>query len=102
VTFTYLGNIEVDVEKPIVGLDPIMVLGGAVILGGGFGYLLTPFLCTAIFNLQNEAVIQPFKLMDEKLMMRIKRNRLTHSSRSFSNPVPDYYEERIYSLKDYR
>jgi len=102
VTLTYLGNIEIDVEKPIMGLDPIMVLGGAVILGGGFGYLLGPFLGTAIFNLQNKAVIQPFKLKDKEFMMRIKRNRVDPSSQSFSNPVPDYYGERIYSLKDYR
>ena len=36
-TLTVLGNIEIDVEKPIMGFDPIMVLGGSVCLGGFVG-----------------------------------------------------------------
>lgn len=102
ITLSYLGNIEIDVEKPIMGLDPFMVLGGAVILGGGFGYVLGPFLGTSVFNFRNRAILNQFKLKDGVFLQRIKRNRVDPSSQSFSNPVPDYYGERIYSLNDYK
>lgn len=101
-TLTYIGNIEIDVEKPIMGLDPIMVFAGGVILGGAFGYALGPFLGTFVFNLKNKAVISQYKLKDKDFLLKIKKNRVDPSAQSFSNPVPDYYGEKIFSLKDYR
>lgn len=101
-TLGYLGNLEIDAEKPIFGLDPFMVLGGAVIMGGGFAYLLGPFFGTSVFNLMNKRALQQFKAKDKVFLQKIKANRVDPSSQSFSNPVPDYYGERIYSLKDYK
>lgn len=102
ITLTYLGNIEIQVDKPIMGLDPFMVMGGAVILGGGVGYLFGPFIGTAVFNLKNKAVMHQFKIKDQIFLQKIRQHRVDPSSQSFSNPVPDYYGERIYSLKDYK
>lgn len=102
ITLTYLGNIEIQVDKPIMGLDPFMVMGGAVLLGGGVGYMFGPFLGTALFNLKNRAALQQFKIKDQVFLQKVKHHRVDPSSQSFSNPVPDYYGERIYSLKDYK
>lgn len=101
-TLAYIGNIEIDVEKPIMGLDPIMVFAGGIVLGGAFGYVLGPFLGTAIFNLKNKASLNAFKLKDKDFLLKIKNNRVDPSSQSFSNPVPDYYGEKIFTLKDYK
>lgn len=101
-TLGYLGNIEIDVEKPIMGFDPFMVMGGAVILGGGFGYLLGPFLGTSVFNLLNRSKLNQFNIKHKVFLQKIQIKRVDPSTQSFSNPVPDYYGERIYSLKDYR
>lgn len=101
-TLTYLGNVEVDVEKPIMGLDPFMVLGGLVIVGGLAGYAVGPFLGTEFFNLKNRSILAQFRAKDLLFLQRIKRNRVDPSSQSFSNPVPDYYGERIYSLENYK
>lgn len=101
-TLTAIGNVEIDLEKPIMGFDPIMVFAGVVILGGGFGYILGPFIGSALFNLKYKANLRQFKLRDELFLQKIKKHRVDPSSQSFSNPVPDYYGERIYSLKDYR
>lgn len=101
-TLAYLGNIEIDVEKPIMGFDPFMVLGGGVFLGGGVGYMLGPFLGTSIFQLINRSTIKQFHLKDKIFLQKIKANRVNPSSQSFSNPVPDFYGERIYSLKGYK
>lgn len=101
-TLNYLGNVEIELDKHIFGVDAIMVMGGAVILGAGFGYLLGPFVGTYIFGLKNRAVMSLFKIKDREFMHRIKVNRVDPSSQSFSNPVPDYYGEKIYSLKGYK
>lgn len=102
VTLTALGNIEMDVEKPIMGLDPIMVMGGLVVLGGAFGFILGPFFGTSVFNLRHKAVLKQFKTKDNLFFQHIKAKRVDPSSQSFSNPVPDYYGEKIYSLNDYK
>lgn len=101
-TLTYLGNFEIDVEKPIFGFDPFMVLGGCLLLGGMGGYLLGPFLGTAVFNLRSKAVLQQFKEKEVLFLLRVRRYRADPSSQSFSNPVPDYYGEKIYSLQNYK
>ncbi|EGV65063.1 TIM23 complex component [Yamadazyma tenuis] len=101
-TLNYLGNIEIDVEKPIMGFDPFIVMGGAVVVGSGIGYLLGPFLGTPFFGLLNRASLNQYKIKDQLFLQRIKLKRVDPSSQSFSNPVPDYYGERIYSLNNYK
>lgn len=39
---------------------------------------------------------------DKDLYSRIKRFRVDPSANSFSNPVPDYYGEKINSVAGYR
>ena len=102
VTLNLLGNMEIDVEKPIMGFDPIVVMGGAVVLGGGFGYLLGPFLGTAVFKVFNKSKLNGFRAKDQVFLQKIRAKRVDPSSQSFSNPVPDYYGERIYSLNNYK
>lgn len=101
-TLTYLGNVEIDVEQPIFGIDPFMVLGGVVIVGGVAGYLVGPSIGVRVFNVKNSKVLSEFRAKDQIFLQRIKRNRVDPSSQSFSNPVPDYYGERINSLTKYK
>lgn len=101
-TLGYLGNIEIDVEKPIMGFDPIMVMGGAVILGGFAGYLVGPFIGSFVFKMLNRSQLRQYEVKNSFFLSRLKNKRPDPSSQSFSNPIPDYYGERIYSLKDYR
>lgn len=101
-TLTAVGNVEIDIEKPIMGLDPTIVLGGLVVMGGALGWVLGPFLGTAIFNLTHKLVLTQFKQKDRIFFNHIKVRRVDPSSQSFSNPVPDYYGEKIYLLADYK
>ncbi|ODV77032.1 mitochondrial import protein Pam17 [Suhomyces tanzawaensis NRRL Y-17324] len=102
VTLTYLGNYEFDPEKPILGMDPIMMMGGGVVLGGFVGYLFGPTIGTSLFRLKNRSILKQFLQKDSIFLTKIKANRVDPSSQSFSNPVPDYYGEKIYSLKGYK
>lgn len=101
-TLYQIGNVEVNLEQPIYGLDASMVLGGVVILGGVAGYLLGPTVGVRMFNLKNAKKLPAFKLKDQVFLQRIRNNRVDPSSQSFANPVPDYYGERIYSLDNYK
>lgn len=102
ITLSYLGNIEIDVEKPIMGFDPLMIMGGAVVLGGLVGYLVGPFIGSFVFRMKNRANLKQFELRNSEFLIRLRANRPDPSSQSFSNPIPDYYGEKIYSLKDYK
>lgn len=102
ITLGYLGNIEIDVEKPIFGLDPMMVIAAAVMLGGGFGFLLGPFIGKPVFGLLNKKKMPQFQIKDQQFLERIKVNRADPLRSSMLNPVPDYYGEKIYSLNDYK
>lgn len=101
-TLAYLGNVEIDVEKLIFGLDPFMVLGGVVVIGAMAGYLTGPTIGVRVFNLKNAKVLPEFKLKEQNFLQRIKRNRVDPTSQSFSNPVPDYYGERVNSIPKYK
>ncbi|OBA23510.1 Presequence translocated-associated motor subunit PAM17, mitochondrial [Metschnikowia bicuspidata var. bicuspidata NRRL YB-4993] len=101
-TLTYLGNVEIDVEKPIMGIDPFMVMGGVVIIGGVAGYLAGPSIGVRVFNMKNSKKLPEFMVKEQNFLQRVQRNRVDPSSQSFSNPVPDYYGERIYSLDNYK
>lgn len=43
-----------------------------------------------------------FLQKEKQFYQRIKRYRVDPSSQSMSNPVPDYYGEKISSVQDYR
>ena len=101
-TLTYLGNVEIDVEKTIFGFDPMMVMAAAVLLGGGVGYLLGGFIGRPVFNMINRTKIQQFKVKDRQFLERIKANRADPLRSLVANPVPDYYGEKIYTLNDYK
>ncbi|KAK6201143.1 mitochondrial import protein Pam17 [Scheffersomyces amazonensis] len=101
ITLVSISNIEFD-EKPIFGFDPVIVLSSFVILGGGVGYLVGPAIGSSLFKLSNKKALQQFTFRDQQFLSKIKVKRVDPSSQSFSNPVPDYYGEKIYSLKDYK
>ncbi|KAK6461695.1 mitochondrial import protein Pam17 [Scheffersomyces coipomensis] len=101
ITLGAIANIEFD-EKPMFGFDPVIVLSTTVILGGGIGYLFGPTFGSSLFKLSNRRILHQFNKRDQQFLARIKDKRVDPSSQSFSNPVPDYYGEKIYSLNDYK
>lgn len=101
-TFSYLGNLEIDPEKTIFGIDPLMFVVGAVFAGAFGGFLVGPVLGNPVFRMKNSKVLSQFRARDQQFLERIKQRRVDPSSQSMSNPVPDYYGERIYSLADYK
>ena len=111
-----------DMEKIVsqVPLDPFITLGLITFSCGGLGWLMGPVVGTAIFNTLNRkhipemvivSCLESFNIVilwlthvqkEKEFYSRIKKFRVDPSASSMSNPVPDYYGEKISSVKDYR
>lgn len=101
-SWIYLSTLEIDPTQSIFGFDPIIVISGAMITCGGIGWLLGPVLGTTIFKAASGAKLPQYQQRQLDFLSKIKRNRVNPQSQSFSNPVPDYYGEKINSIQQYR
>ncbi|KAK9474703.1 mitochondrial import protein Pam17 [Dipodascopsis tothii] len=99
----YLSSIEIDPTQMIFGFDPFIVLGGALAGCAALGALAGPSAGDLVFKyLTLRGRRHIFEDKNNTFLQHIKRNRVDPSYQSFSNPVPDYYGEKITSLHGYR
>ncbi|KAI9782498.1 MAG: TIM23 complex component [Geoglossum umbratile] len=101
---SFLSQQDIDaIGSQLYGLDPFMVLGLATVGFGVAGWLAGPVLGGLAFKIVNRGVGGRVMAEKEKeFFTRIRRHRVDPSSQSFSNPVPDYYGEKIGSVQQYR
>ncbi|MCJ1270548.1 TIM23 complex component, partial [Lobaria immixta] len=83
-------------------LDPFIVLGLATATSGAAGWLIGPFVGNAVFGLIYRRFRTQIAIKDKDFYRRIKQHRVDPSSQSYSNPVPDYYGEKIGSVAEFR
>ncbi|KAH7312465.1 mitochondrial import protein Pam17, partial [Stachybotrys elegans] len=91
--------------EPIVSmfpLDPIFTLGFMVIACAGMGWLIGPSIGSQVFYLSNNQIKQQMRRKESDFLAHIKRNRADPSNSSAGNPVPDFYGEKIQSVRGYR
>ncbi|MCJ1482113.1 TIM23 complex component [Schaereria dolodes] len=86
----------------LFGLEPMMVLGLATVASGAVGWLLGPFVGNAVFGVVYRRVGGEIASKEKYFYQRVKRYRVDPSHGSVSNPVPDYYGEKIDSVQAYR
>lgn len=101
-SWAYLSTMEIDPTQTILGFDPLVVISGALAASGALGYLLGPLIGSQIFHLSNKNKLPGFDAKNKEFLKKIIENRVDASSQSFSNPVPDYYGEKIGSIGEYR
>lgn len=102
ISWGYISNVEIDPTEMIFGFDPFMIYVGGFLTVSGVGYLFGPSVGNLIFRLKNKSILSKFQAKNKTFLSHIAKNRVDPSSQSFSNPVPDYYGEKINSLKAYR
>ncbi|KAK8218756.1 mitochondrial import protein Pam17-domain-containing protein [Phyllosticta capitalensis] len=85
-----------------LGLDPLIVMGLSVIGTGCVGWLLGPALGDAVFRLANRKIGAQIAQKEKQFLHRIKTFRVDPAQSSYTNPVPDFYGEKIGSVADYR
>lgn len=78
------------------------VISAGIMAAGALGYLLGPIVGSQIFKLSHQKQLEYFNDKNKDFLKHIINNRVDASSQSFSNPVPDYYGEKIGSLKEYK
>ncbi|KAI0351519.1 Pam17-domain-containing protein [Trametes cingulata] len=100
--FSYFANMEMDPTKPIFNIDPMWVYGGATLGCAGLGYLIGPVIGSSIWRLTHRRLMRLIEQRDKEFHQHIVKNRVDPTAQSATNPVPDYYGEKIGSLHDYR
>jgi import inner membrane translocase subunit TIM23 len=101
-SWSYLANVEIDPTQLIFGFDPFMIFFAGFMGATGVGYMFGPLLGNLVFRVSNSSKIHQYKAKNKEFLEKVSRNRVDPSSQSFSNPVPDYYGEKIDGLKSYR
>ncbi|CCK69228.1 Pam17p KNAG_0C01150 [Huiozyma naganishii CBS 8797] len=102
VSWMFLSNMEIDPTQMIMGFDPLVVISAGLVASGCLGYLFGPLFGTQLFKLSHRKYITEFNDKNKDFLKHVIDNRVDASSQSFSNPVPDYYGEKIGSVKEYR
>jgi len=98
----YFGSMELDATKPIMGIDPLLFFGGATLGCMGAGYLLGPIIGSTLWRVTHRRTMALIEARDREFHQHIVRNRVDPTAQSATNPVPDFYGEKIGSLHQYR
>ncbi|EJD02152.1 mitochondrial import protein Pam17 [Fomitiporia mediterranea MF3/22] len=98
----YFGGQEIDASKPIFGFDPLYVYGFATLSCGGIGYLFGPIIGSTVWRLTHRRSLALIEARDRQFHQHIVKNRVDPTAQSATNPVPDFYGEKIGSLRQYR
>jgi len=88
--------------SPLIGLDPLITMGIMTFACGAAGWLIGPFIGGAMFSLRYRSFNRMIAEKEKEFYTRIRKFRVNPEVSSLSNPVPDYYGEKIGSVMDYR
>ncbi|KAJ7481066.1 mitochondrial import protein Pam17 [Mycena galericulata] len=98
----YFGSLQTDPTKPIMGIDPMMFYGGCTLLCMGAGYVIGPSIGSFLWRVVHRNAIARIDACDREFYTHIAKHRVDASLQSATNPIPDYYGEKIGSLRQYR
>ncbi|KPM45360.1 hypothetical protein AK830_g1240 [Neonectria ditissima] len=91
--------------EPIVSqipLDPVVTLGLMTFACGGMGWLVGPSIGAQVFYMYHRKWKKQITQKEAEFFTRIKKHRVDPTNSSASNPVPDFYGEKIQSVTGYR
>ncbi|KAJ1920827.1 TIM23 complex component [Mycoemilia scoparia] len=98
----YFSTITLDVSKTFMGLDPLLIFSGATMFCGAIGFVSGPTIGRYIWGMMNKKQAKLVESKEVEFFEHIKANRSNPAFNSPRNPLPDYYGEKILSLRDYR
>ncbi|SNX84897.1 related to PAM17 - constituent of the TIM23 complex [Melanopsichium pennsylvanicum] len=99
---SYFLTLEIDPSNTIAGIDPLYINAGLTLACTGLGWLVGPTVGNSIWGVLHTKNANQIAQKDHEFYQHIKRNRVDPTRQSVQNPVPDYYGEKIGSIKQYR
>ncbi|KAF8981276.1 TIM23 complex component [Entomortierella lignicola] len=87
---------------PIFGMEQVIVYGVGAIAAGIAGLAAGPLIGSMVFRAFNSKSRPLVDRMDKEFYKHIVKNRANPTANSVRNPVPDFYGEKIKSVKEYR
>ncbi|CAE6448730.1 unnamed protein product [Rhizoctonia solani] len=117
---SYFGSIESDPSSLIFGVEPIYIYGLATMGCGGKSdsSILVEVKCFSLYintskshtqkvgnslwRMTHRQILPRIEARDAQFYQHIVKNRVDPSRQTATNPVPDFYGEKIGSLRDYR
>jgi import inner membrane translocase subunit TIM23 len=85
-----------------VPLDPLFTLGLMTFACAGLGWLIGPSIGSEIFYVINRRFKLQMRQKESQFLSRVRKNRADPTNSNAANPVPDFYGEKIQSVKGYR
>lgn len=102
-SFAFVSNIQIDPTETLFGLDVFTCYIGGILCTGFIGFMFGPgVIGDPLFALMNRSKMPAFNVKQKLFLKHIQKMRVDASRQSMNNPVPDYYGEKIGSLKEYR
>jgi len=85
-----------------MGIDPLWVYTGATLSCCGIAWLVGPIIGSTFWRLTHRRTLALIEAKDREFHKHVVRNRVDPTAQSATNPVPDFYGEKIGSLHQYR
>ncbi|GJN88310.1 hypothetical protein Rhopal_001275-T1 [Rhodotorula paludigena] len=98
----YFATIESDPTNTIMGFEPVIIYGAATLGCVALGWLSGPTIGGALWRLTHRNVAKAMEAKDKDFFRHISRWRADPTRQSAANPSPDYYAEKVGSLRQYR
>ncbi|KAJ2850271.1 TIM23 complex component [Coemansia brasiliensis] len=95
-------SLPVDPQQTFMGLDPLMLFGGCSLFSGALGFVIGPSVGRRWYRVINRDLARALDNKEAEFFKHVRMNRSDPSLSSASNPLPDFYGEKINSLQSYR
>ncbi|KAN0059883.1 TIM23 complex component [Thecaphora frezii] len=99
---SYFLTLEFDPTNAVAGIDPMFIYAGLTLACTGLGWLTGPTVGASVWSLLHRKQAKEIAQKDHDFYEHIKRRRVDPTRQTMQNPVPDYYGEKIGSIKQYR
>jgi len=96
----YFGQLEGN--SLIMGVEPLYIYSAAALGCCALGYLIGPMIGSTFWRLTHRRAMTLIEARDREFHQHIVRNRVDPAAQTATNPVPDFYGEKIGSLHQYR
>ncbi|KAJ2161003.1 TIM23 complex component [Coemansia sp. RSA 552] len=95
-------TLPVNPQQTFMGMDPLLLFAGSALSCGVLGFVLGPSVGRVFYRVAAPDMARALDGKEVEFFKHIKANRSDPAFSSASNPLPDFYGEKINSLHAYR